>query len=180
MWDRAGQLGESGKYRTRRLRVICFYIQSFEGGNPRLCRLMTDHLAPVNNIDYILHIHDLWGPANLVASTVAELDDTLHRFMDVHWDSVRATHRLPVEVFVWKTTLGWGRTRPDSLIVIVKGGHSWCLCGSRVSCCHVISLARRLLIRISVTPSDMGEAYSLLSFYRSVISSCSHETYDYV
>jgi hypothetical protein len=30
----------------------------------------------------------------------------------------------------------------EALIVIAKGGHSWCLRGSRVSCCQVISLAR--------------------------------------
>jgi hypothetical protein len=106
-------------------------------------------------------IHDLWGPANLVASTVTELYDTLPRFTDVQWDCVWATHGLPVEVLAWKTTLGWGRTWPDSLIVIAKGGHLWCLRGSRVSCYQVISLARWLLIRISVTPSDMGEAWSL-------------------
>jgi hypothetical protein len=34
------------------------------------------------------------------------LDDTLPLFMGVHWDSLRATHRLPVEVFAWKMTLG--------------------------------------------------------------------------
>jgi hypothetical protein len=28
-------------------------------------------------------IWDLWGPANIVALTVAELDDTLPRFTDV-------------------------------------------------------------------------------------------------
>jgi hypothetical protein len=27
-------------------------------------------------------IHDLWSPTNLVALTVAELDDTLPRFID--------------------------------------------------------------------------------------------------
>jgi hypothetical protein len=37
-----------------RLRVVCFYIGSFEGGSHRLCRLRTDHLAPVNKIDYVL------------------------------------------------------------------------------------------------------------------------------
>jgi hypothetical protein len=51
-------------------------------------------------------IHDLWGPTNLVALTVAELDDTLPRFMDDRRDSVRATHGLPIEVFVWKMALG--------------------------------------------------------------------------
>jgi hypothetical protein len=33
-------------------------------------------------------IQDLWGPTNLVAATVAELDGTLPRFTDVQWDSV--------------------------------------------------------------------------------------------
>jgi hypothetical protein len=50
-------------------------------------------------------IHDLWGPTNLVALTVTELDDTLHRFMNDRRDSVQATHRLPIKVFAWKTTL---------------------------------------------------------------------------
>jgi hypothetical protein len=57
------------------------------------------------------------------------------------------------------TRLRWARL--DSLIVIVKGIHSCFLRGSRVSCCQVFSLAMRLLIRISATPSDMCEAYSL-------------------
>jgi hypothetical protein len=39
MWDRAGQLGESGEYRMGMVRVICFHFQSSEGGSPRLCRL---------------------------------------------------------------------------------------------------------------------------------------------
>jgi hypothetical protein len=39
------------------------------------------------------HIQDLWGPANLVASTVTELDDTPLYLTDVHWDSVGATNR---------------------------------------------------------------------------------------
>jgi hypothetical protein len=42
--------------------------------------LRTDCLAPVNKIE--LCIRDLWDPANLVASMVAELDDTLLYFMD--------------------------------------------------------------------------------------------------
>jgi hypothetical protein len=38
------------------------------------------------------HIRDLWDPVNLVASTVAEFDDTLPRFTDIQWDSVWATY----------------------------------------------------------------------------------------
>jgi hypothetical protein len=37
-----------------RVRVVYFHIQSSEGGSPRLCRLRTDRLAPVNEIDYVL------------------------------------------------------------------------------------------------------------------------------
>jgi hypothetical protein len=69
----------------------------------------------------------------------------------------------------------------NTLIVIKKGGHSCCLRVSRVSCCQVDTLQGYfILIRISVTPSDMGEAYSLLSFRRSAILPCSHETIGYV
>jgi hypothetical protein len=52
-----------------------------------------------------------------------------------------------------------------------------------VHVCHVVrlfSLARCLLIQISATPSDMGEACSLLSFRRSAIPLCSHESFGYV
>jgi hypothetical protein len=56
-------------------------------------------------------IRDLWGPTNLVPSTVGELDDTLPHFTDVQWDSVWATHGLPIEVFMWKMALGRGSPR---------------------------------------------------------------------
>jgi hypothetical protein len=48
--------------------------------------------------------------------------------------------------------------------------------------CHVVKLlpCNVVLIRISVTPSNMGDAYSLLSFRRSAISLCSYEIYGYV
>jgi hypothetical protein len=58
------------------------------------------------------------------------------------------------------TRVRWARL--NSLIVIVKGGHLCCLRGSRVSCCQVDTLQGYIiLIRISVTASDMGEACSL-------------------
>jgi hypothetical protein len=77
------------------------------------------------------------------------------------------------------TRVRWARL--NSLIVITKDGHSCCLHGSRVSCYQVDTLQGYfILIRISATPSDMGEACSLLSFRRSAILPCSHETIDYV
>jgi hypothetical protein len=107
------------------------------------------------------HIWDLWGSRKLSSSTVTELDNNLPRFTDDRRESVRATHRLPIEVFTWKTALGRGRTQPDTLIVITIGGHSCCLHGSHVSCFQVISHARWLLIQISVTHLNMGELCSL-------------------
>jgi hypothetical protein len=60
------------------------------------------------------------------------------------------------------TRVWWARL--NSLIVIVKGGRSCCLRGSRVSCCQVDTLQGYIiLIRISTTPSNMGEACSLCS-----------------
>jgi hypothetical protein len=63
------------------------------------------------------HIRDLWGPINLVALCVTELDDTLPRFMGVQWVSVQATHGVSGEAYTWKMALGHGRTWPDSLIM---------------------------------------------------------------
>jgi hypothetical protein len=58
------------------------------------------------------------------------------------------------------TRVRWAQL--NFLIVIMKGGHSCCLCGSRVLCCQVDTLqCYIILIRISATPSDMGEACSL-------------------
>jgi hypothetical protein len=79
-----------------------------------------------------------------------------------HWDSVWATHETTQWGFhVEDNTRVWW-VWLDSLIVIAKGGHSWCLRGSRVSCCQVDTLQGYIiLIRISKTSSDMGEAFSL-------------------
>jgi hypothetical protein len=58
------------------------------------------------------------------------------------------------------TRVWWAQL--NSLIVIAKGDHLCCLHGSRVSCCQVDTLQGYIiLIRISTTPSDMGEACSL-------------------
>jgi hypothetical protein len=38
------------------------------------------------------HIQDLWGPANLVATSITELNDTLPYLLDDRWDSAWATH----------------------------------------------------------------------------------------
>jgi hypothetical protein len=83
MRDRAEQLGKSGEYQMGRSESGPHDIQSSEGGSLRLCRLRTALVGPpVISIDYVLTHTSYMGPTNLVASTVAELDDTLPRFMD--------------------------------------------------------------------------------------------------
>jgi hypothetical protein len=124
-----------------------------------------------------LRIHDLWGPTNLVALTANELDDTLPHLTNLHWDSVWATHGCPSRLSCGRHSIGRGRTWPDSLIVIVKGGHSWCLRGLSVLYCQVISLARCILIWISLTPLAMGEACSLCSNVIMELHYCWYENY---
>jgi hypothetical protein len=62
-----------------------------------------------------------------------------------------------------RRALGKGVNWPDSLIIVVNCGHSWCIRGSHGSCYPVISLARCILIRTSVIPSDMGDDLILVS-----------------
>jgi hypothetical protein len=46
-------------------------------GSPCLCQLSTMSVGPcVTSIDYVLAYTGFMGPANLVTSVVAELDDT--------------------------------------------------------------------------------------------------------
>jgi hypothetical protein len=122
----AGLLGESGEYRMGRVRVVCYDIRSSEGCSPHLCQLRNVSVGSCCIKHWLCTgtYGTYVGPINLVAFTVTELDDNLPRFMEVQWDTVRATHGLPVKIFAWKMALGWGRTWPNSLIVIMKGGHS--------------------------------------------------------
>jgi hypothetical protein len=48
-----------------RLRVVCFHVQSSEGGSSRLYRLRTDRLAPENKIDYVLSHTEFMGSHKL-------------------------------------------------------------------------------------------------------------------
>jgi hypothetical protein len=83
----------------------------------------------------LAHTGFFWGPANLLASSVTELDNTLPYLMGVTRDSAWATHGVSVEAYTWKmcTRVKWARL--DSLIVVVNYCCSWCLHGPHVSCC---------------------------------------------
>jgi hypothetical protein len=82
-----------------------------------LCRLRTALVGSEwTNIWNVLALIGHMESPNWVASCVDELDDTLPRFMDVQWVSVRATHGVSTEAYAWKTALGQGWTRPGLLI----------------------------------------------------------------
>jgi hypothetical protein len=111
------------------------------------------------HLNVLTHTGHMESP-DLVTSCADGLDDTLPHFTGVQWDSVRATHNVSSEAYAWKTTLEWGRTRPDYLTA------SWTVATrvASVNCCHQVCCVVRfiplqgwLLIRISVTPSNMGD-----------------------
>jgi hypothetical protein len=133
-----------------------------QGGSPRLCRLRTVLVVPCYNKHWVVYwrIQNLWGLANLVALTVTELDDTPLHFMD----DIGIVFGPPTDYLkrFSREKRHQGMVSPGRLFDSqYERGHSWCMCGSRLSYCQVISLTRWLLIRIFVTPSDMGEACSL-------------------
>jgi hypothetical protein len=75
-----------------------------QGGSPRLCRLRTDHLAPVSKFELCTGTYGiLWGPTNWVASCVAETEVILPYLTGVHQDSPWATHGVSTEAYMWKT-----------------------------------------------------------------------------
>jgi hypothetical protein len=101
MRDRVGQLGESREYQMGRSESGMLSYSELQMWYPLLVSIKDRVGWALLQQAMIMywHIWDLWGPAILVASTVSELDDTLPRFTDVQWDSVQATHGLPIEVF---------------------------------------------------------------------------------
>jgi hypothetical protein len=108
-------------------------------------------------------IRDLLGSTNLVALCAADLDDTLPHFTGVQWDSVWATHGVSAEAYAWNTALGCGRTWPDSLTA------SWTVAIRGAFMAHVCRVVRFdplqgvLLVRISATPSQMGDGSLAIS-----------------
>jgi hypothetical protein len=78
-----GNLGKSEEYRMERNESAPHDFWSSEGDSPSLCRLrITLVEPPATSIDFALTHMGYMGSQNLVASTVAELDDTIPRFMD--------------------------------------------------------------------------------------------------
>jgi hypothetical protein len=167
--DRAEQLGEIGEYWMGRLRVVWIVNLEFQGGSPRLCWLRPVSIGSewISNWNVLTHTRHMESP-NWVAFCIDELDDTLSCFTGVQWDSVRATHGVSAKAYAFKTALGRGRTQPCFLVtswIVATRGALW------ACVCHVVGfipLQGWLLIRISVTPSDMGDGFFAASICRIV------------
>jgi hypothetical protein len=129
-----------------------------QGGSPRLCQLRPASVEPWWTSTWMYwHIRDIRNPQTFVALCVNGLDNILPRFTGVQWDSVRATHGVSAEAYTWKMTLGWGMTQLDFL------ASSWIVATRVAFVAHVCRIVRFiplqgwLLIRISTTPSNMGD-----------------------
>jgi hypothetical protein len=81
-----GQLGESEEYRMGRMMSGVFSCSELRRWYPPPVSIKNRFGWALLQQAIIIYrrIWDLWGPANLVASTVSKLDDTLPRFTDVH------------------------------------------------------------------------------------------------
>jgi hypothetical protein len=155
-------------YDRRRMGGL-IWNSELQGGSPHLCWLRTNRLAPVSKFELCTSAYGiLWGLTNLLASTVAKLDDTLPYLTGDTRDSAWAVHGVSAEAYTWKTCTRVRWAWLDSLIVIMNCCHSWCLHGPVVSCCQVITLARFKLARVSAIPSDMGNTCPLQSFHRII------------
>jgi hypothetical protein len=168
-WRLGGQLGERGEYWMGRRMSGLIWNSKLQDGSPHLCRLRTDHLAPVDKFELCTSVYKiLWGPANLLASTVAELDDILPYLTGDTRDSAWAVHGVSTKAYTWKTCTRVRWAWLDYLIVVVNCCHSWCLRGLRVSCCQVITLVRLTLPWVFVIHSDMCNTCPLQSFRRII------------
>jgi hypothetical protein len=94
------------------------------------------------------------NPSNTLRRKLLQLASVFLRIILL---GLRTANSVYTKAYMWKTTLGWGRTRPDFLallwIVATPGALLACVC--RVV--RFIPLQCWLLIRISATPSDMGD-----------------------
>jgi hypothetical protein len=129
-------------------RVLCCQVISLarliwnselQGGSLHMCRLRPTLVRfEWTSFELCTSVYEIfYGPTNLLASWVTELDDNLPYLMGVKRDSAWATNDVSVEAY---TRVRWAWLH--SLIVVMNCCHSWCLRGPRVSCCQVISLVR--------------------------------------
>jgi hypothetical protein len=109
------------------------------------------------HLNALTHTGHMESP-NWVASCGVETEAILPYLTDVKWDSAWATHGVSVELYAWKTCT---RVRWAMIVSLTL---SWIVATHgvlRASVCRVVRfilLQGWLLIRISATPSDMGDS----------------------
>jgi hypothetical protein len=142
-----------------------FSYSEFQGGSPYPCRLRTNCLSPLSKFDYVLAHAGHMESCKLSSFDGHRVGWSLTSPVVMH---IRIVYGPPTDSLMcgimWKTYTREGCDPVNSLIIVANCEHSWCLRGSRVSCCQVISLARCELTRVCVNLSDMGDTCLLLSF----------------
>jgi hypothetical protein len=136
--------------------LICY--SELQGGSPRLCLLRPTSIEPcwISIWNVLTHTRHMESP-NWVALCATEMEAILPYLTDVKWDIAWVTHSVSAEAYAWKTCtrVRWALivSLTSSWIVATRGALRTCVC--RVV--RFIPLQGWLLIRISTTPSDMGD-----------------------
>jgi hypothetical protein len=129
-----------------------------QGGSHRLCLLRPVSIGSewTSIWNVLTHMGHIESP-NWVASCAAEIEAILPYLMGVQWYSAWSTHGVFTEAYEWKTCtrVRW------ALIISLTVSWTIATCGTLWACvCHVIRfipLQGWPLIRISATPSNMGD-----------------------
>jgi hypothetical protein len=125
--------------------------------NIRKLRFLLKNLTRFHH-EHLVHTGHMESP-NWVPSCGAEMEPILPYLTGVQWDSTWATHGVSAEAYAWKTCT---RVRSALIISLVM---SWivatlgALLGWVWRVVKFIPLQGWLLIRISATPSDMGDGF---------------------
>jgi hypothetical protein len=169
--DRVWQLGERGEYWMWRKGTGVIWYSDLQGGSPHLCRLRPTSVEPWwTSIQTVLMYMGHMESPNWVASSVAESEAILPYLTGVHRDSAWATHGVSAEAYTWKmcTRMRWAPivSLTSSWIVATRGALLACMC----QVVRFVPLQGWVLIRISVTPSNMGDG-SFAVFKHRIINS---------
>jgi hypothetical protein len=120
---------------------VCCHILSSKGGSPHLCRLRTDHLAPVSKFDYVLAHMEFMGSRKLSSFNGCWVGWHPTTPAVMYIGLVNGPPMDSSECgMMWKTCTRVRWARVESLIAVTNCGCLWCLCEPHVSCCQVVTL----------------------------------------
>jgi hypothetical protein len=137
---------------------VCCHVQISEGGSPCLSQLRTNRLTPVSKFDYVLAHTGFMGSrkySSFVCHRVKRYSTIPHGCSS---GSCMGHPWMPVEESHGRRALGWGRTRPHSMIA------SWTVATHGVFATHMCRLVRWLSLHgfklawVSTTLLDMRDS----------------------